>query len=219
MAKKKQDKKEENRRAKKTSLKKEMFLAAFSQFANVTQACETAGVCSSYMYSLKESDPEFAERWEQARKEAIDRMVQETSRRAFLGVRRLKFTGRGQLITIPDPSGRTEKKKVRVKKGKKWVEEEQEVPVMVPYVEHEYSDVLAMFLLKAHDPERFRENVAIQGLLKNLNANLNLGGDGTQLKTTEELLAENQIIVAEINRLLGHTPIEANGHSGNGETT
>lgn len=76
---------------------------------------------------------------------AADLLEEEARRRAYDGVRRLKFD-RGKMITIPmeDLDGAP-------------ILDENSKPIMVPYVEHEYSDTLMMFLLKGARPERYRD--------------------------------------------------------------
>jgi hypothetical protein len=61
----------------------------------------------------------------------------------YLG--RLKFD-RGKVITVP----------LAAADGAPMLDEHGK-PMMVPYVEHEYSDSLMMFLLKGARPEKYRE--------------------------------------------------------------
>lgn len=126
------------------------FLAAFRDSANVRLACEAAGVDRSTAYRLREREPSFADAWAAAEEESADLLEQEARRRAHEGVRRLKFD-RGRLITIPleDAEGKP-------------VLDKDDKPVMVPYVEHEYSDTLLIFLLKGARPEKYRERTDVR---------------------------------------------------------
>ena len=76
-------------------------------------------------------------------------MEEEARRRAVEGVAKLKFH-QGQLIHIPvvDADGQP----VLAENGE---------PKQKPYVEHEYSDTLLIFLLKGARPKKFRENMDV----------------------------------------------------------
>lgn len=121
------------------------FLVALASSGNVRLSCEAAAIDRKTAYNLRNDDEAFAADWETALEEAADLLEEEARRRAYEGVRRLKFD-RGRLITIPlmDNDG----KPVMDNDGK---------PVMVPYVEHEYSDTLMIFLMKGARPEKYRE--------------------------------------------------------------
>jgi hypothetical protein len=126
------------------------FLTALRESGNIRVACEAVGIERSTAYDYRNADIEFKERWERALEEAADLLELEARRRAYEGVRRLKFD-RGTLITIPleDADG----KPVLDADGK---------PVLVPYVEHEYSDTLLIFLLKGARPEKYRERAEVR---------------------------------------------------------
>jgi hypothetical protein len=66
-------------------LKKRGFLAAFSQYGNVTRAAEAAG-CDRHSHALwLKKDPAYAEAFEQAKAMACDRIEQEIYRRGVEG--------------------------------------------------------------------------------------------------------------------------------------
>lgn len=121
------------------------FLAALAESGNVRLSCESAGIQRWTAYDLRSSNEAFAADWDTALDEAADLLEQEARRRAYDGVRRLKFD-RGNLITIP-----------LIGSDGKPVLDKDDKPVMTPYVEHEYSDTLMIFLLKAARPEKYRE--------------------------------------------------------------
>lgn len=126
------------------------FLSALAVAGNVSAACRAAKVDRTVAYGLRGECPEFAAEWQQALDEAADDLEAEATRRAREGVRRLKFH-KGELVrlALADEEGRP-------------VLDGDGQPVMVPYVEHEYSDTLLIFLLKAHRPERFRERLSLE---------------------------------------------------------
>lgn len=126
------------------------FLAALAQTGNIRQSCEVAGVGRTTVYTLRDEDMSFANEWEQALDESADLLEQEARRRAEQGVRRLKFHN-GQLITLPavDADGAP-------------LLDKDNRPIMVPYVEHEYSDTLMIFLLKGIRPEKYRERQQVE---------------------------------------------------------
>ncbi len=66
-------------------------------------------------------------------------------------------------------------------------------PILVPYVEHEYSDTLLIFLLKGGRPERYRENYHAEDASRPpLNLNVNLNGVTIDLRNAS---------AAELSRL------------------
>lgn len=107
------------------------FLTALSQTGNVTSSCEKAGITRTHAYDVRQVDPEFAAAWQNALEIATDALEQEARRRAHEGLKRYRFTKSGQPILDPETGQ--------------------------PYFEHEYSDTLLIFLLKAHRPEKYRE--------------------------------------------------------------
>jgi len=76
------------------------FLASLAALGNVQAACEAAKIERSTAYRHREADEGFAEAWNAAMESAADLLEEEARRRAYDGVRRLKFD-RGKVITIP----------------------------------------------------------------------------------------------------------------------
>lgn len=84
-----------------------------------------------------------------------------------------------------------------------------EYPEFIPYVEHEYSDVLLMFLLKGAKPDIYRDNVK-QEITGGINVNVT--GDASALPTREELQAR-------LASRAGILPAaSSNGHASNGHS-
>lgn len=125
------------------------FLSSLAQLGNVRLACETASIDRRTAYYLREEDETFAADWEQALEDSADLLEQEARRRAEQGVQRLKFHN-GNLIMV----------QARGPGGEPLVNVDGD-PIMVPYVEHEYSDTLTIFLLKGIRPLKYRDQSAV----------------------------------------------------------
>lgn len=141
-----------------------------AESGNIRLSCEAAGIERSTAYDLRKSDAVFAAEWESALDEASDLLEQEARRRAHDGVRRLKFD-RGLPIMVPVVGA--DGLVVKDKDGK---------PELTPYVEHEYSDTLLIFLLKATNPEKYRDTTR--------NYNVNLTPEQAATMSDAELDAE-----------------------------
>jgi hypothetical protein len=120
------------------------FLARLAASANIRASCHAAAVGRSTVYRRRDSDRAFAAAMSDALDDAVDDLELEARRRAHEGCRRVKFH-QGDPIMVP------------LLKGGKPVLNDAGDPALVPYVEHEYSDTLMIFLLKAHRPAVYRE--------------------------------------------------------------
>lgn len=131
-------------KAKRASLtssrnKKAAFLAAFAQCGVVTRAAEMAKVSRRSHSKWMLADPHYVTAFAEAEQESLDRLETAARIRAHDGLQRLKFY-KGEPIMVPsDPKDPGSPK--------------------IPYVEHEYSDTLIMFLLNGGRPEKFKHNV------------------------------------------------------------
>lgn len=132
------------------------FLAAYAVTGIISRASEASGVNRQRHSDWLKSDPAYAELFAEAKEVAIENLETEAQRRAKDGIQRLKFY-QGELIRIPLVDGY----------GKQ-VSDNDGQPIMVPYVEHDYSDTLLMFMLKALRPDVYRERVEskVTGSLK-----------------------------------------------------
>lgn len=130
---------------KLTPKKRAAFLLELARAGNVTLAAQAAGVHRTHVYQWRESDLDFAAAWDAALDQAADLLEEEARRRAYEGLRRIKFD-RGRPIMVP-----------AVGADGLVVKDDKGNPELVPYVEHEYSDTLLIFLLKGARPEKFRE--------------------------------------------------------------
>lgn len=112
------------------------FLAAYSECCNVRRAAACVGVNRRRVYEWKAKSEAFRQAMAVAEELGVQALEDEAVRRAQEGLRRYKFTRGGEPIKHPVTGG--------------------------PYFEHEYSDTLLIFLLKAKRPEVYRERHQIQ---------------------------------------------------------
>lgn len=119
------------------------FLAVLAETASVRHACRGAGIGWTAAYAWKKDDAEFAAEWEAAIDEGVASLEDEVARRAFKGVDKPVFH-QGERCGEWQKDG-------------KRVDPDTEGAEFVPYVIKEFSDLLSIFLLKAHRPERYRE--------------------------------------------------------------
>lgn len=151
--------------------KKLKWLQAFSRIGAVNQTIRATGISCSSHYNWQRTDPAYAEAFEQAELVAADFWEAEGIRRGVEGIARLKFY-KGEPIMVPAFNDKgepiteqveVEVKKMRYKKvkGKRkrvtvTETEIQERPVLVPYVELEYSDKIWAELMRSRRPDRYK---------------------------------------------------------------
>lgn len=206
-------------RPRKQLDKRAAFLAAFAVYGNQLRACQQIGISRMSVLRWLTEEPDFKEKYDIAREEAIQRLEIEARRRAEEGCQRFKFTPRGELICIPDPSGATEEVEIRVKKGKGFVIEKVTRPRMIPYVEHVYSDKLMEFLLGALRPETYRQRVSVAPDPDVPALPINpLSGDVRQLPTRDELIGELERMLLELKGG-APSPLVIETTTANGEKT
>lgn len=124
------------------------FITALRDCGVVSYAAEQAGIDRSTAYKARDRNSRFKAEWDDALEEATDELEREARRRALDGVERMKiYKGAPVLIPVVDDEGIVQR------------DEKGELK-LTPYVEREYSDTLMIFLLKAHRPDKFRDNVA-----------------------------------------------------------
>lgn len=116
---------------------KKAFLACLSQTGNVTQSAATAKIDRLAVYRARTNYPDFALDWDDALQKAMDVLEQEARRRAYDGLLKKKFNGKGEPL-------------VDTETGQQ-------------YAEREYSDTLLIFLLKGGRPEKYKDKLAIGG--------------------------------------------------------
>ena len=119
------------------------FLQAYLQLGNMTKACAASGISHARVRTAILKNPEFRDALEDARALVADRLEDALRDRAIEGVDRLKFDKNGNPCIDP---------RVLSDDGKP-----------VPYVEKEFSDHAAIFLLKGLRPEKYRERYEYTG--------------------------------------------------------
>lgn len=145
------------------------FCAALSETCNVGKACKAVGISRQTAYGWRDDDPDFAERWDWAMKVGVSGLEDEAHRRGFEGVREPlvhqgQFTyeyerdAAGQVVYDEEARGEGEDRVVLRTPRVKLDEDGHPVVATV----RKYSDTLAIFLLKAHAPEKYRENAKIE---------------------------------------------------------
>ncbi len=117
----------------------------------MSSAAEAVKINRLTHYNWLRDDPEYPPLFEKAKEAAVDVLVREATRRAVAGVEKLKWhQGTPCMVPLFDSKGRV----IRNEKNGE--------PEMVPYVEHEYSDTLLIFLMKAADPKRFNDRLVVE---------------------------------------------------------
>jgi hypothetical protein len=111
------------------------FLEVLARSGNVTLACFAADTDRQNAYQLRDRDAGFKALWEAALEMAADLLEEEAWRRALEGVERY-VVSQGKIVLAPDGT---------------------------PLIEEHYSDMLLDRLLRAHRPEKFRDNYGVIG--------------------------------------------------------
>ena len=114
--------------------KQRAFLAAFAICGKVTEAAQHAEIGRTVVYNWLQESEQFKKAFELHEQIAARNLEDEAYRRAHDGVRKLKFF-KGEPIMVKNP----------------------DTGELEPYVEHEYSDSLAQFLLRGLKPDKYRE--------------------------------------------------------------
>ena len=120
--------------SEKLKPKRNIFLKAYVEsFGQMNKAARIAGVglSTAYMWRSEKKGDLFDQCWQAAQELVIDAMEGEVRRRAMEGNRRYKYTTRGEPIMDP-------------RTGEQAYDDVQ-------------SDLLAIFMLKAAKPEKYRD--------------------------------------------------------------
>lgn len=133
------------------------FCAALSETCNVGRACTAVGISRYTAYKWRKDMPDFAKAWDEAMAIGVSALEDEAHRRAFEGVPD-PLTHQGQFTYLY---------REKLDENGEPVRDADGIPVREPVLdengEHKvaavrkYSDTLAIFLLKAHNPEKYRE--------------------------------------------------------------
>lgn len=138
------------------------FCAALAETCNVGKACAAVGISRMTAYTWRKDMPDFAAAWDDAMKAGLLALEDEAHRRAFEGVDD-PLTHQGQFTYLY---------RNRLDEDGNPVLDDAGLPIQDPVLdengEHKiaavrkYSDTLAIFLLKAHDPAKYRENTRME---------------------------------------------------------
>lgn len=117
------------------------FLSAFAECGNISLAARTVAVSNKQVKRWRKNDQAFKRLYAEAEEYSIAMLEQEARRRAFNGVKkRVLYKGEPVMVS-EDPNDPDSE--------------------LVPLFEVSYSDDLMKLLLKAHKPEKYRENVDV----------------------------------------------------------
>jgi hypothetical protein len=162
------------------------FCAALAETCNVGQACKAIAMGRTTAYDWRDSDPDFAAAWDRAVKVGVSALEDEVHRRAFEGVEE-PIVHQGQFSYQWGPAFDEDGAPIKNDDGSlKMVRvlDADGRPKLATI--RKYSDSLAMFMLKAHAPDKYRENSKVE-----LSGSLDL-----QRLTDEELDEELQKLAA-----------------------
>lgn len=123
--------------AEKREPKWKAFLMAYMETGHVGRACEASGISHASVRKAYVKVPEFKEAFDDARQLIADRLEDALRERAVEGIERLKFDKNGKACLDPRTS--------------------------LPYIEKEFSDHAALFLLKGLRPQMYRERYEYTG--------------------------------------------------------
>lgn len=136
------------------------FCAALSETCNVGKACAAVGISRRTAYYWREDAADFAEAWDHAMKIGLSALEDEAHRRAFEGVDK-PLTHQGQFTYLRDFEA------IDPETGERYpphmapvLKDEKGAPRVATM--KEYSDTLAIFLLKAHAPDKYRDNSKVE---------------------------------------------------------
>jgi hypothetical protein len=129
------------------------FCAALAETCQVGKAAAAVGISRFTAYVWRKNDPEFAARWDEAMRAGLLVLEDEMHRRAIDGVAEpVLYQGQPTFLT-EQYIAEDGKPAMRVRMD----DQGQPIPMTV----RKYSDTLAIFLAKAHDP-KYRDNSKLE---------------------------------------------------------
>lgn len=148
----------------------DLFLQYLREMPNVTRAGRLIGHSRRVMYEIKKRNPEFSAAWDEALEEGIENAEAKAHLRAFDGMDK-PLTHQGQITYQRDYTA------IDPETGQPYIPHlapllRDASGALVPCTVKEYSDGLAMFLLKAHRPDKYRDrsDVNVSGQIDIANA-------------------------------------------------
>ena len=136
------------------------FCAALAESCNVGKACAAIGMGRRTAYDWREGDETFAAMWDQAMRAGVTALEDEAHRRAFGGSDK-PLTHQGQFTYLRDFAAIDGETGETVQPHLAPLLKDARGNPLVATVK-EYSDTLAIFLLKAHNPDKYRENSKVE---------------------------------------------------------
>lgn len=131
------------------------FCAALAETCNVGKACKAVGIARQTAYEWRAEDEGFAQMWDSAKKVGVSALEDEAHRRAFDGTDK-PLTHQGQFTYLRDFDAIDPETGQRYPAHLAPVSKDEGGNPRVATLK-EYSDTLAIFLLKSHDPEKYRD--------------------------------------------------------------
>lgn len=174
------------------------FLDCLREKGNVTAAARLVGIDRATAYRWRDADADFAQAWDDAIEEAADLIELEAHRRAVSGIDEpVIYQGDVTYVYERDSQGRVVYDTVeREENGLdgKTITVTDRIPRLVLDAQGKpltlskrvYSDALMALLLKAHRPDKYRENSKIE-----LNGSMSLSA-----MTEDEIRAELALLTA-----------------------
>lgn len=138
------------------------FCAALGETCNVGKACAAVGISRWTAYHWKQNDPDFAARWDQAMQVGLTALEDEAHRRAFDGVPE-PVLHQGQFTYQWEVARDEQGDIIRLEDGSPKMQVARDASGMPKLATvQKYSDTLAIFLLKAHAPDKYRDNSKVE---------------------------------------------------------
>ena len=137
------------------------FCAALAETCRVDKACRAVGVSRVTAYKWRNTMPDFCAAWDEALKVGITALEDEAHRRAFEGVAE-PVVHQGQFTPLMTEELDEEGNPVLDNEGRPKMRprlDENGEPMVASV--RKYSDTLAIFLLKAHDPDKYRDRSSV----------------------------------------------------------
>ena len=131
------------------------FCAALAETCQVGKACAAIGVSRYTAYKWRKDMPDFADAWDEAMQAGLLVLEDEAHRRGFEGTDK-PLTHQGQFTYLRDFDATDPETGQRFAPAFAPVLKDADGQPRLATVK-EYSDTLAIFLLKAHAPDKYRE--------------------------------------------------------------
>ena len=116
--------------------KKRAYLKSLEQSGAITISADAVGINRTTPQAWRATDPDFAIAEQTALNSFADRLEEEAVRRAIEGVRKKKFTAKGDPVFDPETGDQ--------------------------YVEREFSDTLLIFMLKGARPDKYKDRLDVR---------------------------------------------------------